>query len=66
MGWLKRQSWRPGFKGNKALLGLLPIIALVLVYLLIAADRNTINPAEKITPLPGAMIEAMWSLMLCR
>jgi len=59
MGWLKSQSWR----GNKVLLGLLPILVLLIIYLLFAADRNAINPAEKITPLPSAMVEAMWGLV---
>ena len=59
MGWLKSQSWR----GNKVLLGLLPILVLLIIYLLVAADRNAINPAEKITPLPSAMVEAMWGLV---
>ncbi|MEM7687732.1 MAG: ABC transporter permease subunit [Pseudomonadota bacterium] len=63
MGWLTSQDWPSRFKGNKVLLGLLPILALILVYLIVAADRNAINPAEKITPLPSAMLEAMWALV---
>ncbi|MEL6238396.1 MAG: ABC transporter permease subunit [Pseudomonadota bacterium] len=66
MGWLKGQSWQDYAKGNKALLGLLPILALVLLYLVIAADRNAINPNEKIVPLPSAMVEAMWGLVFER
>ncbi|MEO0643036.1 MAG: ABC transporter permease [Pseudomonadota bacterium] len=66
MGWLKGQSWQDYAKGNKALLGLLPILALVLLYLVIAADCNAINPNEKIVPLPSAMVEAMWGLVFER
>lgn len=66
MGWLKGQSWQDYAKGNKALLGLLPILALVLLYLVIAADRNAINPNEKIVPLPSAMVETMWGLVFER
>ncbi|MEM9310560.1 MAG: ABC transporter permease subunit [Pseudomonadota bacterium] len=66
MSWLKGQSWQGYVKGNKALLGLLPIIALALLYLVVAADRNAINPNEKILPLPSAMVEAMWGLVFER
>jgi len=63
MGRLTGQSW-PGNAGlNKVLLGLLPILVLIVIYLVLAADRNAINPNEKILPLPGAMIEAMWGLV---
>lgn len=63
MGWLTSQDWQSRFKGNKALMGLLPILALVIVYVIVAADRNAINPSEKITPMPSAMVEAMWGLV---
>ena len=59
MGWLTDQDGRV----NKGLLGLVPICVLILVYLIVAADRNTINAAEKITPMPSAMVEAMWGLV---
>jgi len=63
MGWLTSQDWQSRLKGNKALMGLLPILVLIIVYVIVAADRNAINPSEKITPLPSAMVEAMWSLV---
>ena len=63
MSWLTSRDWAAGFRGNKVLLGLLPILALLILYLIVAADRNAINPAEKITPMPSAMLEAMWTLV---
>lgn len=59
MNWLSSQHWR----GNKVLLGLVPILVIVFVYLILAAERNAINPAEKITPMPSAMAQAMWELV---
>ena len=41
--------------GGRLLLGLLPILALVLLYLVIATARHTDNPRDKITPIPAAM-----------
>lgn len=46
-------------RSHRWLLGAIPIVALLGLYLLIAWSRNEINPNEKITPLPGDMIEAM-------
>lgn len=66
MDWLTGQDWQSRFRGNKALLGLLPILVLVIIYIIAAADRNAINAAEKITPLPSAMVEAMWGLVFER
>ena len=63
MSWLTGRDWPSGFKGNKVLLGLVPIAILLVLYLIVAADRNAINPAEKITPMPSAMVEAMWALV---
>ncbi|MEM6492810.1 MAG: ABC transporter permease [Pseudomonadota bacterium] len=59
MTWLTSQNRR----GNKVLLGLIPILVVILVYLIVAADRNAMNPAEKITPMPSAMVQAMWELV---
>ncbi|MEE4289410.1 MAG: ABC transporter permease subunit [Erythrobacter sp.] len=59
-------QWRTNLRGNRLLLGLLPIVVLAIAYLILAADRNAINPAEKITPMPSAMVEAMWSLVFER
>ncbi len=41
--------------GGRLLLGLLPILALVLLYLVVATARHTDNPRDKITPIPAAM-----------
>ena len=45
------------------LLGALPILLLVVVYLVMAAQRHAENPADKILPLPGAMVESMSALI---
>ncbi|MDF2639549.1 MAG: lipid kinase [Novosphingobium lindaniclasticum] len=45
------------------LLGAVPILLLLLVYLVLAASRHEANPADKILPLPGAMAESMAALM---
>lgn len=44
-------------------LGALPILLLVLVYLVVAAQRHALNPADKILPLPGGMAQAMSALL---
>ena len=63
MSWLTSRDWAAGFRGNKVLLVLLPTLALLTLKQIVAADRNAINPAEKITPMPSAMLEAMWTLV---
>ena len=45
------------------LLGALPLLLVVLVYLVAAASRHAINPADKVLPTPGAMVAAMASLL---
>ena len=50
-------------KGQGLLLGALPLAALGIVYILAAASRHAANPADKILPLPSAMIEAMAGLL---
>lgn len=45
------------------LLGAAPILVLVVLYLVMAAQRHTANPSDKILPLPGAMVEAMAKLL---
>ena len=47
-------------------MGAVPILLLVLLYLFFAAERHAINPADKILPLPGAMVDAMRALVLER
>lgn len=48
--------------GARLLLGLLPILALVMVYLLVATSRHAENPRDKITPIPSAMAEAVQTM----
>ncbi|MFT4046365.1 MAG: ABC transporter permease subunit [Solimonas sp.] len=48
------------------MLGALPILLVVLAYLIAAASRHAVNPADKILPLPGEMVEAMKGLLLRR
>lgn len=50
-------------RGQRILLGALPIVLLLLVYLVMAAQRHADNPMDKILPLPGAMAKAMSALM---
>jgi NitT/TauT family transport system permease protein len=50
-------------RGQRILLGLLPIALLLLVYLVMAAQRHADNPLDRILPLPDAMIRAMAALM---
>jgi NitT/TauT family transport system permease protein len=59
MRWVNRRIGR----SSSVMMGLVPIILLLLVYLFVAADRNAINPSEKILPMPGAMIDAMRALV---
>lgn len=59
MRWVNRRIRR----GNSILLGAIPILLLVLLYLLMAASRHATNPNDKILPLPGGMAEAMSSLL---
>ena len=59
MRWVNRQV-RPGYR---LLLGSLPILLLLLLYLVLAAQRHAINPMDKILPLPGAMASGMAPLL---
>lgn len=59
MRWVNRRINR----GNRILLGVIPIALVVLVYLVLAADRHAANAADKVLPLPGAMAEAMSALL---
>ena len=59
MRWVNRRVRR----GNSILLGAIPILLLILLYLLAAASRHAINPNDKILPLPGGMAEAMSTLL---
>lgn len=59
MRWVNRHVGR----NNGILLGSLPIIALVIVYLLLAGQRHAANPMDKILPLPTGMAKAMSALL---
>ncbi len=59
MRWVNRRVRR----GNAILLGAIPIVLLVLLYLVVAASRHAVNPSDKILPLPGAMADAMSVLL---
>lgn len=50
-------------RGTGILLGAIPIVLLLGIYLVAAISRNEINPSDKLLPLPGEMIEAMSVLM---
>lgn len=59
MRWVNRQVGR----GGRLLLGAVPILLLLLVYIVMAASRHAVNPADKILPLPGAMAQSMSALL---
>lgn len=59
MRWVNRRVRR----GNSILLGAIPIALLGLLYLVVAASRHAANPNDKILPLPGAMADAMATLL---
>jgi NitT/TauT family transport system permease protein len=62
MRWVNRTVRRR----EHILFGSLPILLLVLVYLLMAAERHAANPMDKILPLPAGMAQAMAALLLER
>lgn len=59
MRWVNRHVRR----SNSILLGALPILILVLLYLFMAAQRHAANPMDKILPLPTSMVQSMSALM---
>ena len=59
MRWVNRQVRR----GDRILLGALPIVLLVLFYLLMAALRHAANPMDRVLPLPGGMAQRMAELL---
>lgn len=59
MRWVNRRVRR----GHAVLLGAIPVALLGLLYLFAAASRHAANPNDKILPLPGAMAEAMATLL---
>lgn len=60
MRWVNRKIGR----SNAVLMGAIPIVVLLVLYLILATERNALNPSDKILPLPGAMVDAMRSLVL--
>lgn len=62
MRWVNRKVGRV----NTMLMGAVPIVILIVVYIILASERHAINPSDKILPLPGAMVDAMRSLVLER
>lgn len=45
------------------LLGALPLLLIVLTYLFASASRHAANPADKVLPIPGAMVAAISGLL---
>ena len=60
MRWVNRHVRR----SESILLGAVPILLLVLLYLFLAAQRHAANPMDKILPLPDGMAEGMAALIL--
>jgi NitT/TauT family transport system permease protein len=60
MRWVNRQLRRP----ERLFLGAAPIALLLLAYLVMAMQRHSANPADKILPLPGTMVESLSALMV--
>lgn len=46
-------------RGNALLLGAVPLLLLAIAYLWAAAARHAANPADKVLPVPGAMLAAL-------
>ena len=59
MRWVNRYPRR----GDRLLLGALPIVLLLGLYVILAAQRHTANPLDRILPLPDAMVSAMSALL---
>ncbi|HEX7857173.1 MAG TPA: ABC transporter permease subunit [Sphingobium sp.] len=59
MRWVNRQMRR----SDRIILGSLPILLLVLLYLILAAGRHAANPADKILPLPAGMAQGLSALL---
>jgi len=54
---------KPG-RRSAALMGAIPVAIVILTYLIASASRHAANPADKLLPTPGAMIDAMSALVL--
>ena len=53
---------RPG-RRSSILLGAIPLLAILAVYMLAAASRHAANPSDKLLPTPAAMVSAMRGLI---
>ena len=59
MRWVNRHVRR----SNRFALCGLPVLVLVLLYLVVAAQRHAVDPNDKILPLPDAMVRAIATLI---
>ena len=55
MRWVNRRIGR----SQALMMGIAPIILLLFLYVVLAAERHSINPSDKILPMPGQMFDAM-------
>jgi NitT/TauT family transport system permease protein len=55
-------NWQIG-RRDRLVLGAAPILLIVVVYLVMAAQRHALNPADKILPLPAGMVLAIGALL---
>jgi NitT/TauT family transport system permease protein len=46
------------------LLGALPLLTILIIYLFASAARHAANPSDKVLPTPGAMVAAMHGLLV--
>ncbi|MBY8827333.1 ABC transporter permease [Hephaestia mangrovi] len=53
---------RPG-RRQSTVLGAVPLLLIVLVYVIASASRHAANPSDKVLPTPGAMATAMHGLL---
>src|SRR3546814_11611635 len=59
MRWVNRHVRR----SEGILLGSLPILLLLLLYLFLAAQRHAAHPVDKVLPLPSGMAQALSALL---
>lgn len=59
MRWVNRHMRRQ----DRLFLGGVPIVLLLVLYLVMAMQRHSLNPADKILPLPSGMAQAMSALL---
>jgi hypothetical protein len=59
MRWVNRHMRR----NDRMIAGAVPILALLVLYLVMAAQRHALNPGDKILPLPDAMARGLSALL---